>query len=123
MRCLVVDDSKAVRRIMVNALRSIGYQDTVEACDARQALEFCDGSVGLVVSNCNMPSMSGVELVRRLRESPVTCRVAILLVTTRSASSDIEGAMQAGANGYITKPFTPQTLNEKIEEISARVSV
>ncbi len=70
MKCLVVDDSATMRRIVVNALKSIGYDNVVEAADGSDALQKCDGSIELVITDWNMPVMGGLELVRGLRANP-----------------------------------------------------
>jgi len=119
MKCLVVDDSATMRRIVVNALKSIGYAETVEAADGNEALALCDGGVGLVITDWNMPVMGGLDLVKRLRANPETAATPILMVTTRSIKDDILTAVQAGVSNYIVKPFTPQVLKEKIDQMLA----
>jgi len=120
MKFMVVDDSTTMRRIIVNALKSIGHTDTVEAGDGVEALERCDASVGFVITDWNMPNMGGLELIKRLRASETTRNVPILMVTTRSMKEDIFTAAQAGISSYIVKPFTPQLLREKIESVLSR---
>ncbi len=117
MKCLVVDDSATMRRIVSNALKSIGHTDLLEAGDGTEALEHADGSVDLVITDWNMPNMGGLELVQELRKRSETAETPILMVTTRSVKEDILQAAQAGVNSYIVKPFTPQTLKEKIDEV------
>jgi two-component system chemotaxis response regulator CheY len=117
MKCLVVDDSATMRRIVVNALRSIGYTDVTEAGNGKEALERCESSLGLIITDWNMPIMGGLELVQNLRGRPDTVATPILMVTTRSVTEDIMQAVQAGVNSYIVKPFTPQVLKEKIDEV------
>ncbi len=117
MKCLVVDDSATMRRIVSNALKSIGHTDLVEAGDGNEALEHADESVDLVITDLNMPNMGGLELVQELRKREQTAATPILMVTTRSVKEDILQAAQAGVNGYVVKPFTPQTLKEKIDEV------
>jgi two-component system chemotaxis response regulator CheY len=119
MKCLVVDDSATMRRIVVNALKTIGYADIVEACDGQDALAKCDASVEMVITDWNMPTMGGLDLVRNLRGNPATARVPILMVTTRSVKEDILQAVQAGVNSYILKPFTPQVLKEKLDQVTS----
>ena len=117
MKCLVVDDSATMRRIVVNALKSIGYSETIEAPDGQAALEACDASVDLVITDWNMPVMGGLDLVKNLRADEATTKMPILMITTRSVKEDILQAVQAGVNGYILKPFTPRVLKEKIDQI------
>jgi two-component system chemotaxis response regulator CheY len=117
-----VDDSATMRRIVVNALKSIGISDVLEAGDGKEALAKCDGSVELVITDWNMPTMGGLELTKALRANPATAKVPILMVTTRSVKEDILQAVEAGVNSYILKPFTPQVLKEKIDQISSAPS-
>ena len=121
MKFLVVDDSLAMRRIIINALQRIGYNDTVEASDGKEALEKFDGSIGFVITDWNMPSMSGVEFARAVRSNSVGASVPILMVTTRGAREDIVAAVEAGVNNYILKPFTPSVLKEKIDRLLAGI--
>lgn len=121
MKFLVVEDSATMRRILVNSLQRIGYADCVEACDGAEALARFDESVGFVITDWNMPNMSGLELVTALRSDPHGARTPILMVTTRSVREDIVAAAQAGVNNYIVKPFSPQVLQEKIDAVLASV--
>ncbi len=122
MKCLVVDDSATMRRIVVNALKSIGYGDVVEAGDGSDALQKCDGSVELVITDWNMPVMGGLDFVKALRGNAQHAKTPILMVTTRSVKEDILQAVEAGVSGYILKPFTPQVLKEKIDQILSLAS-
>lgn len=122
MKCLVVDDSATMRRIVVNALKTIGWNDLVEAGDGKEALEKCDGSIELVITDWNMPVMGGLDMVRALRANPATAKLPILMVTTRSVKEDILQAVEAGVNGYVLKPFTPQVLKEKIDQVVSMMS-
>lgn len=117
MRCLVVDDSATMRRIVINTLKSLGYTDIIEAGDGREALAKCDASVGLVITDWNMPVMGGVELTKALRSQPATAGVPILMVTTRGAKEDIMTAIEAGVQNYILKPFDAPTLKQKIDGV------
>ena len=119
MRFLVVDDSATMRRIVVNSLQRVGFNDIVEAGDGQEALGRFDASVGIVITDWNMPSMSGIDLARALRARPDGKSVPILMVTTRSVKEDIIAAVQAGVNNYIVKPFTPEVLKEKIDQLLA----
>jgi two-component system chemotaxis response regulator CheY len=119
MKCLVVDDSATMRRIVVNSLKSIGIVETSEAANGAEALLACDASVGLVITDWNMPVMGGLELVKQLRGREQTAAIPILMVTTRSVRDDIVQAAQAGISNYIVKPFTPQVLKEKIDQMLA----
>lgn len=122
MKCLVVDDSATMRRIVVNALRSIGYDNVVEAADGSDALQKCDASIELVITDWNMPVMGGLEFVKGLRAKSDHSKTPILMVTTRSVKDDILQAVDAGVSSYILKPFTPQVLKEKIDRILSLAS-
>lgn len=119
MKFLVVDDSATMRRIVINSLRRIGFEECVEAADGAEGLDRFDDSVGFVITDWNMPNMGGLDFVKRLRSSGA--RVPILMVTTRSVREDIVQAAQAGVNNYVVKPFTPQVLKEKIDGVLEQV--
>lgn len=121
MKFLVVDDSITMRRIIINALQRIGYNDAIEASDGKEALDKFDGSIGFVITDWNMPAMSGVEFARAVRATPAGASVPILMVTTRGAREDIVAAVEAGVNNYILKPFTPSVLKEKIDRLLAGI--
>ena len=121
MKFLVVDDSATMRRIVVNSLQRIGFHDTVEAGDGLEALARFDSSVRFVITDWNMPNMSGMEFTKALRLRDDGRQVPVLMVTARSAKEDILVAMAAGVSNYLVKPFTPQALKEKIEKIFERV--
>lgn len=122
MKFLVVDDSATMRRIVINSLQRIGYGDCVEASDGAEALELFDQSIDFVITDWNMPNVGGLELVRALRAREDGMNVPILMVTTRSVREDIMTAAQAGVNNYVVKPFTPQVLKEKIEQVLGTAS-
>jgi two-component system, chemotaxis family, chemotaxis protein CheY len=117
MKFLVVDDSLTMRRIIINALQRIGYADTVEASDGKDALAKFDPAVGFIITDWNMPNMSGLEFARAVRATPEGGSVPILMVTTRGAREDIIAAVEAGVNNYVLKPFTPSVLKEKIDRL------
>ncbi len=117
MKFLVVDDSATMRRIVLNSLQRIGYTDFVEAEDGADALAKCDGSIGFVITDWNMPNMSGTDFARALRAQDATKHLPILMVTARSVREDIITALESGVNNYIVKPFTPQVLKEKIDAL------
>jgi two-component system, chemotaxis family, chemotaxis protein CheY len=119
MKFLVVDDSATMRRIMINALQRIGYTDAVEASDGHDALARYDASIGFIITEWNMPVMSGLEFARAVRAKPSGQSVPSMMVTTRGAREDIVTAVEAGVNTYILKPFTPSVLKEKIDRLLA----
>lgn len=121
LKFLVVDDSVTMRRIVANSLKAIGYEAFVEAGDGREALSklSSDESINFIITDWNMPEVSGLELVRSIRSSDKFAKLPILMVTTRGLKEDIVEALQAKVNNYVVKPFTPQILREKIDQIMA----
>jgi two-component system chemotaxis response regulator CheY len=119
MKVLVVDDSPTMRRIAVQMVKRIGYSSIVEAGDGQEALERLqtEGDVGLVLTDWNMPIMNGLELVQAIRANANFADLPILMVTTRNMKQDIIAAMKAGVNNYVTKPFDPKTIKEKIDKV------
>ncbi len=114
---LIVDDSNTMRRIVVNTLKSLGYNEYVEAEDGKVALEklTADNSINFVITDWNMPVMTGLELTKAIRSNEATKDLPILMVTTRGVKDDIVQALQARVSNYVVKPFTPQILKEKID--------
>ena len=123
MKFLIVDDSATMRRIVINSLQRIGYDDCVEAGDGAEALERFGPEIDFVITDWNMPNMNGLELVRELRAREDGKTVPVLMVTTRSVREDILAAAQAGVNNYVVKPFTPDLLSERITETLAKCGV
>jgi two-component system chemotaxis response regulator CheY len=119
LKFLVVDDSVTMRRIVANSLKTIGHDLYVEAGDGREALAklTADDTINFVITDWNMPEVSGLELVKAIRANDRFGSVPILMVTTRGLKEDIIEALQAKVNNYVVKPFTPQILKEKIEQI------
>lgn len=123
MKFLVVDDSVTMRRIIMNALQRIGYNDILEATDGREALARFDETIGFIITDWNMPNMNGVDFTRAVRAKPEGHSVPIMMVTTRGAREDIVAAVEAGVNNYILKPFTPSVLKEKIDRLLTSTGV
>jgi two-component system, chemotaxis family, chemotaxis protein CheY len=123
MKFLVVDDSATMRRIIVNSLQRIGFTDCVEASDGAEALNLFSPAIGCIITDWNMPNMSGIDFVRALRARPDGKSVQVLMVTTRSVKEDIVTAVEAGVNNYVVKPFTPQVLKEKLDAMSSGAPV
>ncbi|CUS93368.1 chemotaxis response regulator CheY [Candidatus Kryptonium thompsonii] len=118
IRFLVVDDSPTMRRIVINALKNIGYTDIVEAEDGKDALaKLYAERIDFIITDWNMPNMGGLELTKAVRSDANFANIPILMVTTRAMKEDVLEALQARVNNYIVKPFTPQILKEKIEQI------
>jgi two-component system chemotaxis response regulator CheY len=124
LKFLVVDDSVTMRRIVVNSLRNLGYEEIVEAGDGREALTklSTDDAINFVITDWNMPVLSGLELIKAIRSDEKTTSLPVLMVTTRGVKEDIIDALKARVNNYVVKPFTPQILREKIDQILASVS-
>lgn len=122
MKILVVDDFSTMRRIIKNLLRDLGYKNTMEADDGTSALPMLQtGNYDFLVTDWNMPGMQGIDLLITIREDPNLSTMPVLMVTAESKREQIIEAAQAGVNGYIVKPFTAQTLKEKIEKIFERL--
>jgi len=115
MKALVVDDSRAMRVILKNQLEGVGFK-VVEAGDGKQALDRLKefGAMDLALVDWNMPVMTGYELICAVRAQKNFDSMSIMMVTTESESSQVEKALAAGANEYVMKPFSPQTLREKL---------
>src|SRR5688500_4106968 len=102
MKCLIVDDSATMRRILHNALDGMGFNECVEATCGREALRSLrDQSVDVMVTGSRMPSMNGIELVRQLRMNPATAQLAVLMVTTSDSREEVLEAVRAGVNEYL----------------------
>lgn len=119
MKFLVVDDSPTMRRIVINALKQFGYDNVVEAGDGIEALDVLkkEGNIDFIITDWNMPNMTGLELTQTVRASTEFANLPILMVTTRGLKQDIVDALKARVNNYVVKPFTPQVLKEKIDAI------
>lgn len=122
MKILVVDDFPAMRRIIKNLLRDLGFTNTYEADDGNTALPMLKtGNFDFLVSDWNMPKMTGLDLLKAVRADESLNKLPVLMVTAESKREQIEEAAEAGVNGYVVKPFTAGTLDEKITKIFERV--
>jgi two-component system, chemotaxis family, chemotaxis protein CheY len=118
MRFLVVDDFSTMRRIVRNLLKELGFHDVVEAEDGSVALaKLKTDKFDFVISDWNMPNMTGIELLKAVRADAALKQLPVLMVTAEAKKENIVEAAQAGASGYIVKPFTAATLDEKITKI------
>lgn len=123
MKVLVVDDFSTMRRIIRNLLREIGFTNTVEADDGASALPILKaGGVDFLITDWNMPGMPGIELLNAVRKDESLKHIPVLMVTAEAKRDQIVQAAQAGINGYIVKPFTAETLRQKIEKIFERAT-
>ena len=121
---LVVDDSLTMRRIVVNALKTQGFDEVIEASDGKDAVaKILSEGAQFVITDWNMPEMNGLELAKWLRSNPQYENIPILMITTRGNKDDVIEAMRARVNNYIVKPFTPQGLKEKIDQIMKTVEL
>ncbi len=115
MKILVVDDSLTMRRIIVNSLNRLGFKEVVEADNGRRAFDtVIKGGIDLVLTDWNMPEMGGLEFVQLVRKEEAYKNLPILMITTNSGKEEVVDALKAGVNNYIVKPFTPETLKEKM---------
>ena len=118
MKILVVDDFAAMRRILKNVFTQIGFTNIIEADDGTTALDVLkDNKVDLIVSDWNMPKMSGLDLLKTVRSNESTKDTPFLMVTASSQKDDVLEAVQAGVSNYIVKPFTADTVKEKLARI------
>jgi two-component system chemotaxis response regulator CheY len=118
MRFLVVDDSSAMRRILINTLTRLGHTDIVEAADGHEGIQkLSEGSIDLVVTDWIMPEMDGIQFVRAIRDADAIKHVPVLMVTTHATRDHILEAMTVGVNAYIVKPFTLETFQQKIDSM------
>jgi two-component system chemotaxis response regulator CheY len=123
MKILVVDDFSTMRRIVKNLLRDLGFTNTVEADDGQTALPILEaGGIDFLVTDWNMPGMTGIDLLKAVRANPKLVDMPVLMVTAEAKKEQIIMAAQAGVNGYVIKPFTAGTLKEKIEKIFERIN-
>ena len=123
MKILVVDDFSTMRRIIKNLLRDLGFTNTHEADDGNTALPVLkSGGFDFLVTDWNMPGMTGIELLKAVRSDPALASLPVLMVTAESKRDQIIEAAQAGVNGYVVKPFTAATLEEKISKIFERIA-
>ncbi len=121
MKILVVDDFSTMRRIIKNLLRDLGFLNTHEADDGTTALPMLQaGEYDFLITDWNMPGMTGISLLKAVRADPQLTKLPVLMVTAESKRDQIIEAAQAGVNGYVVKPFTAATLEEKIGKIFER---
>jgi two-component system chemotaxis response regulator CheY len=114
-RFLIVDDFPTMRRIVRALLKELGYTNVDEAEDGAQALSrLGTGKIEFVITDWNMPNMDGMALLHYIRSDPSFCKIPVLMITAEAKKDNIIAAAQAGANGYVVKPFTAATLAEKL---------
>ncbi len=115
---LIVDDFSTMRRILKNILRQMDFKNIMEADDGTTAVDILkDQQVGLIVCDWNMPKMTGIELLRFVRDTEGLSDIPFLMVTAEAQQENIIEAVKAKVNNYVVKPFTAETLGEKIDKI------
>lgn len=118
LRFLVVDDFATMRRIVRNLLKDLDFNNVEEAEDGQDALDkLRQSSFDFVISDWNMPNLDGLQLLNEIRNDPKFASLPVLMVTAEAKKENIIAAAQAGANGYVVKPFTAATLEEKLNKI------
>jgi len=123
IKILVVDDFSTMRRIVKNLLQELGYSNIQEADDGNTALPMLKAAkFDFVVTDWNMPGMTGIDLLKAIRADPALKAMPVLMVTAENSREQIIEAAQSGVNGYIVKPFTGATLKEKIDRIFERLA-
>jgi two-component system chemotaxis response regulator CheY len=124
LRILIVDDFSTMRRIVKNLLNDLGYTNTAEAEDGQSALNLLRSQpFDFVVTDWNMPGMTGIELLKAIRADAKLAKLPVLMVTAEAKREQIVEAAQAGVNGYIIKPFTAETLKDKLAKIFERLGM
>lgn len=122
IRILIVDDFSTMRRIVKNLLNDLGFSNFAEADDGNSALiELRKGAFDLVVTDWNMPGMPGIDLLKAIRADAALAKIPVLMVTAEAKREQIIEAAQSGVNGYIIKPFTADTLQDKLGKIFERL--
>lgn len=122
MKFLVVDDFSTMRRIVRNLLKELGFTNVDEAEDGAVALQKLNSTAfDFVVTDWNMPNMDGLTLLQTIRQTPHLRHLPVLMITAEAKKENIIAAAQAGASGYIVKPFTAATMAEKLEKIFEKI--
>jgi two-component system chemotaxis response regulator CheY len=120
MKVLVVDDFATMRRIVKGVLKQLGFSNIIEAEDGNAALgELKKEKIGLIVSDWNMPNMSGLDLLKAVRGDASLKAIPFIMVTAEGQKENVIEAVKAGVSNYIVKPFTPETFGEKLQKVFA----
>ena len=121
MNIMLVDESRTIRKIQRRTLEQLGHTDILDAEDGVEALaKFNEKAPDLILIDWNMPNMNGIELVQKIRETNKT--IPLIMCTTEAEKSRVLEAIKAGVNNYIVKPFTAESLGEKIEQTMAKLA-
>jgi len=123
MKVLIVDDFPTMRRIVKNLLKDLGLENVDEAEDGMVAIsKLQSGNFDLVISDWNMPNKDGLTLLKEIRADGALAKIPVLMVTAEAKKENIVAAAQAGANGYIVKPFTAAVLEEKLNKVFSKLA-
>lgn len=123
LKFLVVDDFPTMRRIVMSLLKELGYTNLAEAENGAEGLaKLRSNSFDFVVSDWNMPIMDGLTMLQQIRQDPALKHLPVLMVTAEAKKENIIAAAQAGASGYVVKPFTAATLQEKLAKIFEKMN-
>lgn len=123
MKVLIVDDFTTMRRVIKNLMKSLDYKNFEEAEDGVKALKILKSTkIDFVVTDWNMPNMSGLELIKEIRKDKELSHIPVLMVTAEQKREQIITAAKAGVNGYVVKPFTAETLSKKLIKIFDRIN-
>lgn len=118
-KLMIVDDSSTMRKIIKRVLRQaeIEVENILEAANGVEALEQLSSNpdIALILSDVNMPEMNGIDLVKKVREDRDSQTLPIIMVTTEGGEAMVQNAMSSGANGYVTKPFTPDSIRSALD--------
>jgi two-component system chemotaxis response regulator CheY len=119
MKVLVVDDSATMRRIIINVLIRLGYENNFSAEDGIKGLKVLDDNpdIELIITDWNMPEMNGLEMVKAIKKNVLYKDIPIIMVTTEGGKTEVITALKAGVNNYVVKPFTPEVLKDKLKSI------
>jgi two-component system chemotaxis response regulator CheY len=118
IKILIVDDFATMRRILKNILKQLGFKNLVEADDGTTAWEVLEGQkIDLIISDWNMPKMTGLDLLKKVRASDDYKRIPFLMVTAEAQKQNVIEAVQAGVSNYVVKPFTAEAISDKLQKI------
>ncbi len=118
IKVLIVDDFATMRRILKNILKQLGFKNILEADDGTTALEVLEKQdIDLIISDWNMPKMSGLDLLKRVRADEKYSKHPFLMVTAEAQKQNVIEAVQAGVSNYVVKPFTAEAISEKLKKI------
>jgi two-component system chemotaxis response regulator CheY len=121
MKILIVDDFASMRRIVKNTLKKIGFKNILEADDGTTALAMLkEQKIDLILADWNMPKMSGLELLKKVKQDNTLKTIPVLMVTAEAQKENVIEAIQAGVSNYIVKPFTPDSMKQKLEQTLAK---